>query len=554
MFLPPLSAKENKNTQILQFGGLDLRDKAAANTLSQTENISSDAYPALTPVKDRRKIVSAEGISAIASPEYTEDTLDSFTGIQNNSFYYCGTKIDGETLTDGEKSIADFNGKLCIFPDKLYYDYLPDPDTGIVSQELKSMEKTLSLAGVRFYSSLDTLTGSYTAYLQKTSGGFDRFAAGDSVEIGGCTATENNTCTIRSKKDFASDTAIVSAVVKSSSENRLDLLLYTKSGSKAVFSNTTESGTITVKVSIPDMNHVCVHNNRLWGTAASGEYLYASKLGDCFNFNSFQGLGDDSWYSMIGTPGTFTGICSYRTAIVAFKRDCIHHVYGDAPQNFSIPKQTMNGCIDGRSIAELGGILYYLSSAGFCGYSGGEPYKISPQLTTEYISCAAGTDGRKYYAAAYTKDGGCDVLSFDPAFDIWYREDNTPFIGFVRYGSRLYGATEDTVWEFGTGENQVNWSFTTNRFTYDTFVHKGVGCLWLRLDIKQNTVISVSISLDGKPFVKCAEFTGNGFKAHRIPVRFGKCDSFRIKLTGTGLAVVHDLEIITHQGGKTYAI
>lgn len=553
MFLPPAGDRENKKVQILKFKGLDLRAKAAGNTLSYTENISSDAYPALTPAKGRRKAASGQGISAVVSPEYTDEILNSFTGVMNGKFYYCGKQITG-SLVGGEKSIADFNGKLCIFPDKMYYDYLPSPGTGKVSSELKSMEKILTAGGVRFYGSYDSISGAYEAYLQKSGAGFDRFSEGESVIISGCGEKANNTCLLQSRKDFASDADIVSAVVKASSGNRLDLLLYTKSGSKAVFKNMTEQGTVTVKASIPDMNHVCVHNNRLWGTAANGEYLYASKLGDCFNFNSFQGLGDDSWYSRIGTPGTFTGICSYRTAVVAFKRDCMHHVYGDAPQNFSIPKQTISGCVDGRSIAELGGILYYLSSAGFCGYSGGEPYKAAPQITADYISCAAGSDGKKYYAAAYKKDGSCDVLVFDPELDLWYREDDTPFIGFARYGGRLYGAENGGVWELNAHETPSDWSFTTNRLTYDVFEHKGVNCMWLRLDTEKGSKVTVSISFDSEDFVKCAEVTGSGFKSHRIPVRFKKCDSFRIRLTGSGKAVIHDLEIVTHQGGRTYAI
>ena len=37
----------------------------------------------------------------------------------------------------------------------------------------------------------------------------------------------------------------------------------------------------------------------------------------------------------------------------------------------------------------------------------------------------------------------------------------------------------------------------------------------------------------------------------RIPIRFSKCDSFRIMLEGVGDAVVHELELITYTGGIT---
>ncbi len=556
MILPSFGAKENRKIQHRRFGGLDLRDKASTESLAYSQNLSADAYPAIVPRKARKQVVHAEGITAICAPEYTGEEISAFTGVKNQRFYYQGTLIDGVPLSEGEKSIADFNGKICIFPDKVYYDYLPDPDTGEVSQSLSAMEKSLTVSGVTFYSSYDELTGAYTAYLSKTDGGFDRFQTGESIVIDGCTKPQNNTCILQGNKDFAASDAIVSAVVESATAHRLELLLFTKQGGYASFENMKESGTITVRVSIPDMDHVCVHNNRLWGTAQNGEYLYASKLGDCFNFFSFQGLSEDSWYGRIGTPGGFTGICSYRSAVVAFKRNYIHHVYGDAPKNFSIPKQTVGGCIDGRSIAELGGILYYLSGIGFCAYSGGEPYKVSlPLADTVYTKAAAGTDGQRYYAAAYQSDGTCDVLVYDPAYRVWYREDDTPFLGFVSYDGRLYGGTANGVWSFGNGKEAVAWSFTTQRMTYDAMEHKGPNSLWIRLEAEEETAVTVEISHDGGDFITVANLPPrSGFGVRRIPIRFQLCDSAQLRISGTGRAVIHDLELMTYQGGKTYGI
>ncbi len=556
MILPPLQGKENQSVQLFHFKGLDLRKKASDGCLVSAQNLSADAYPAVVPRKPRAKIAEKQGITAICAPENTGEPLTAFTGVRNGRFYYQGEGLDGPYILDGEKSIVDFNGKICIFPDKICYDYLPDPDTGEVSKFALSMETTMEISGVQFYSSYDTLTGVYRAYLQKAGTDFSRFKAGDSLCISGCSVTKNNTVTLDGRKSYAPSDAIVSAVVESVESSRLNLLLFNKQGGYATFQNTTESGAVTIKVSIPDMDHVCVHNNRLWGTAKNGEYIYASKLGDCRNFHSFQGLSEDSWYGRIGTPGEFTGICSYRSAVVAFKRECIHHVYGDAPRNFSIPKQTLGGCLDGRSIRELDGVLYYLSPTGFSVYSGGEPYGVSHQLQGKnYCQAAAGTDGRRYIAAAYTEAGECDVLVYDPLCGVWYREDNTPYLGFVSMGGKLYGATEDTVWAFCQGEERVEWSMTTTPITYASMQHKGVNCFWLRLEREGDAQIRVEISHDGGAFQTCGELSsGSGFGVRRIPVRFRNCDSFQVRISGIGNVVLHDLEITTHQGGKTYGL
>lgn len=552
MILPKLDVRENNKVLLKVFGGLDRRSKISDTSLTDMTNMSCDAAPALTVRDGRKKIADIENASEICPPEYSDGDLTSFTGVAGGRFFYNGTQISG-SLTSGRKSIANFNGKICIFPDKKYYCYLPDPTTGSIDDSLKSMEKTVSITSAKFYSSYDEVTGAYSAYIE-ASGGFDSvFTVGDSVIIDGCQTLHNNTKRIQSKRDFAADDDIVSVVIDKVSSGRIDLLLYNKKGGRETFSNCTENGTVTVKSAIPDMDNICVHNNRLWGTAVSGEYVYASKLGDCTNFNSFQGLGDDSWYSYVATGGGFTGICSYRTAVVAFKRGYIHHIYGDSPVNFSIPKQTFGGCIDGRSICEIGGVLYYLAHDGFRAYSGGEPYDISPQLKFNYVSCAAGTDGRHYYAAAKRNDGTCDVLVYSPDYDIWVREDDTPFCGFCTFNGSIYGIADGHMWKIGGGDEPFKWRFVSKRFTYDSIDYKGLSCIWLRLDLKNEAKADVSVSYDGGDFVPCGKICGGkGFSVSRIPVRFKQCDSFRIMLSGEGGAVIHDIEITSHNGGRIY--
>ncbi len=554
MLLPPMKHTKNHTAGLAQFGGLDLRAKANPGSLAFAENLSSHAYPALTCRKPRQRLVETEKIQAICAPEYTDELLNAFTGVRDGAFYYQGKKVEGAALSSGEKSIADFNGKICIFPDKVFYDYLPDPDTGQVTEELQSMEKTMSLTGAQFYTNHDTINGKYSAYIQKSNTDFSRFREGDCLEIRGCQVLRNNTKALDGRSSYATADDIVSVVVDSVENGRLNLLLYNKQGGYAAFQNTTENGTVTIGVKIPDMNCVCVHNNRLWGTSQNGEYIYASKLGDCQNFYSFQGLSDDSWYGRVGTPGTFTGICSYRTAVVAFKRGCIHHVYGDAPRNFSIPKQTLGGCLDGRSIVEIGGMLYYLSSAGFSVYGGGEPDCISHQLSgKDYCYGVAGTDGRRYLVAAYNREGECDVLVYDTRYGLWHREDATPYIGFLSMGGRLYGATADAVWVFSHGEEQVPWSMITTPITFSTMEHKGVNGLWLRLEAKNHEGVTVEISHDGKEFVLCGVLPPeSGFGVKRIPLRYRNCDSFQLRISGRGQVILHDLEITTYQGGRNY--
>ena len=555
MYLPMTGSKsidKTKKVDVLNFFGYDQRDKIDDRQMSSMYNMSSDSIPAMAPRKPRLHICSVDNITAMCKPEYSPGELSAFTGVAGGYFYYNGQAVTNMKLSDSEKSIADFNGNICIFPDKVYYRYLPDPNTGEIKSELQKMGKSITLSDVKMYSYLNSITGEYTAYIQKSGAGFDDvFSVGDSIVISGCTDKHNNTVVIENRHEYAASDSIVSVVVNEVSDSKLSLLMYTKDGKFALFNNATNTTAITAEVRIPDMNHVCVHNNRLWGTSENGEYIYASKLGNCFNFNSFQGLSDDSWFSEIGTEGGFTGITSYRTAVVAFKQNYIHHVYGDAPTNFSIPKQTFGGAIDGRSIVEIGGVLYYMAADGFYEYTGGEPEKISGCIKTLYKSCSAGTDGKRYYACAGKTDGTVELLVFDTEYGVWHKEDNTDFIAFVKHNEFLYGATNSDMYKFGEGNEDVSWCVVSKKFTLDDIDFKGVNAVYIRMEAPDNTKVDVYTSCDEQDFVLMGEIEGSGFLTYRVPVRFGKCDSFRIMLDGVGHAVVHDMEIVTYTGGRT---
>ncbi len=550
MLLPRFEAKQNTKMRISVFSGLNKRDKISDSELTDMVNMSANAMPAIVPREARKLVANVSDAVNICAPEYTGGELSAFTGVMGTTFYYKGKAIEG-TLKEGRKSIADFNGKICIFPDKVYYDYIPHHDTGEVENKLVPMEKTLEVSAAKFSSSYNELTGQYIAYISASNAGFDEvFSVGESIVISG-SRDENNTKIIAGRRDFATDDDIVSVVVSGVASTRIDLILYNKKGEKKTFVNTTETETITLKRAIPDMDNICVHNNRLWGTATSGEFVYASALGDCTNFHSYQGLSDDSWYSAVGTKGEFTGICSYRSAVVALKRGCIHHIYGDSPVNFSMPKQTAGGCIDGRSICELGGVLYYLSHNGFKAYSGGEPYDVSPKLRDRYISCASGCDGRRYYAAATREGGERDLLVYMPDADVWVREDDTPFEDFCEYNGELYGITALEMWKLCGGDEKVEWRITSKRYTYDIMEHKGISCLYIRADMKINSRMRVLVSRDGGEYEFCGEITGEkGFSVYRVPVRFGKCNSFQIIIDGEGVAVIHDVEITSYDAGR----
>lgn len=569
MYYNLIQSKKNASEGINSFYGINRTEKPNKNEFKEMINMSSDRFPCLASAKSVRDMgftyVSGV-IKAVIAPQYAEGDIKGFTGVADNAFYYNGERKSGETIPKGDVTLADFNGRIviCVYDGSeshmRYYDYTA---TGAKDDRVKKMETEAS-ANCTVYSSGNPEEDiTVTNYIEADNMSWNTyFKEGDSVFIEGSKYEENNTVQLDSRYQNVSKTRAISCIVekiedtKDSDGNvtssKLYLQLYNRDGAMLVMKKVTTAETLTVKIKMPTMNHICIHNNRLWGTNPNGEYVYASKLGDCFNFNTFQGLANDSFYAEVGTPGGFVGIVSYRDNLVAFKRDYIHHIYGDKPSNFTMPKQLSDcGCIDIRSAVQIGYVLYFLGYGGIYAYAGGQPELISQKLDSKYTSAVAMTDGQKYIVSC--KGDESEFLVYDTRYGTWHKEDYiaADAIGSFRWHDKVYIATSDAVYEYGAQAPQ-EWECESVIIHEDIFDNKGMTELWIRAKIEKGGYIDVETSEDGGQYLHRGRLEPNGLKVYRLPVRFINGEYYQYKLKGYGNAVIYDIERKVSAGGRTY--
>lgn len=115
MKLPFLNELPSTDKRIIDFKGLNRTITAQSNELVDCKNISLKNYPKLTTRQPREKIY--EGI---ISPSAVFKS-NKIYHIANGGFYADNVlKFSG--LAQNDKSIVKFHSKICIFPDKKYYD------------------------------------------------------------------------------------------------------------------------------------------------------------------------------------------------------------------------------------------------------------------------------------------------------------------------------------------------------------------------------------------------------------------------------------------------
>ena len=174
------------------------------------------------------------------------------------------------------------------------------------------------------------------------------------------------------------------------------------------------------------MDFVVESGNRIWGCNSEKNEIYASKLGDPKNFDSFMGISTDSYAVTVGTDGEFTGAVSFRGYIIFFKEHCIHKIYGQNPP-YTVNTSYIRGVQKGshKSLCVVNETLYYKSPNGICAFEGGVPVDISSALGGAYYTDAiAGVLGNRYYICMSDKNGKRVLFNYDESRNIWHKEDN----------------------------------------------------------------------------------------------------------------------------------
>ena len=292
------------------------------------------------------------------------------------------------------------------------------------------------------------------------------------------------------------------------------------------------------------MDFLCENENRLWG--CKGDTIYASKLGDPFNWNVFDGLSTDSYAVDVGSAGDFTACVSYLGYPVFFKEENIYKVYGDRPSNFQVMGSASLGVEKGSHLspAIAGEVLFYLSRAGVVSYSGGIPQIISAPFGTErYKNAVGGSDGVKYYVSM-EHDGEFTLFVYDTRYGLWHKEDHLQAIGFGWDQDLYFLSSDGTLWLNGNArevpEDAVSEGAVESAAEFADFVEnspnkKGTGKIQLRAELNAGATLKIEIQFDSDGSWELVSQLETAVKrSFYLPIIPRRSDHYRLKLTGSG--------------------
>jgi hypothetical protein len=502
------------------------------------------------------------------------------------SFYYDGKEVSGFHLSPGAKECAYLNGYIVILPDNMYY-HTDDGAFGYLTGTKSGTFNTADYKGFYYngkkYSKplKARLLGSYTSGDTKipmgaiqmrwdsslAEGGttydyidvFDLteiFKEGDAIDINQKFQGKNNSYTT-----IQNGTYEVTKVTKDTLVFKSNSFAGAYIGDDSVYKDVYYLGDVTFTKGLPEMDYLCVANNRMWG--CKEDTVYASELGNVFSWTRYGSEAIDPVYIESGDIGSFTGCCEYGGYPLFFKENEMYRVYGSTALDFSLVKVADYGLRkdSSHSISVVNSILLFLSPQGVCAFTGGIPAVISGVLKKMLSNGVSGTDGKRYYLSVNDGDGR-RIYVYDTDNRVWSSEErDAKPLYMVNVGEDLVAMDEQGKTST-VSRPSGNWGNKTevrhNAYIefadfYDDYIgKKDVGKVIMRIAVdptKNPVFVYIQYDSDGKWHRIGKVFSQSDKKK---VVEFGfiprRCDHYRIRLECKGIFTLYSMARQTDLG------
>lgn len=562
---PYLQQRGRNRSITTDFRGLNLSQGIGDGEWAWMQNMDTREYPAVVRRQKRVHVATLNKPNGLCAT----DRLCFVDGVKfyYNGFYY------GD-VEDSEKTLVPMGAKIAIFPDKKLFDTTTFSFTDMEQKNVSSGTVRVTLA-----------KGDGTPYGEYTEGGtapenpengqlwLD--TSGDAPvmktwsEAQGLWVAEATTYVLVSATGLGQGLKALDGVTVSGMEESglngdwiltdagPDYILFTGILQKAL----TQTGEVRVERTCPEMDFVVEKDNRLWGCSSADHEIYCCKLGDPTNWRAYQGVATDSYAVTVGTPGPFTGAAVSGSAVIFFKENCLHRVYGTQPSNFTVYVDNLRGVQQGchKSAVRVNEYLYYKSVFDVCVYADSEVAGISAALGTEsYKNAVAGVCGNRLYLSMEDQEGAWQLLVYDTAAGVWTREDGTHALGFascltetfmLRADGELYAllpgeynkdffmvGSDYTVYAQEETDEEVRWELRTGEILRELPDHKYIGKIQLYLELDPGARAEVALRRDGGAWEKVQELSGGDQRRCTLPIYPRRCDRMEIRLTGVGHA------------------
>ena len=589
---PKYKKKAHYRQVVDKFKGYNRNLRIGSGEFSEMENLTSDDYPVLSVRKKRGYVGSIQDggyatgmlyvpevgifIAMNQQVDHSDDEVGSLCLLDRAG----DLRSIAGSLKPGPKSLALMGKYLIIAPDMV--------SVNTDNLEHENIEYVLQVKSGMIYFQMCREDGSFygsypasaTAPADPEDGDYWMELHGDEQRFRQYSATEgewifvNSTCVkvwgegITNHKFNKHDVVTISGISESSQYSALDgsfTICSVDQDSFVIDSDYMGSGRMgcnetacfEIVRSVPVFVYIVESNNRRWGCSNSTNELFACKLGDFKNWNSYPGISTDSWNVTAGTPGPFTGAAVQNGYPIFYKEHCKHKVWPSATAAHQVTTLSCAGVEKGSegSLAVCDGTVFYKSTLGVFADDGGGPVEIGQALgKSSYRNGIGAVHDRKYYLSLEDTAGKRALFVFDIAAGMWHLENS--WVGAMCSAwSGLYGVTggdiTDLTGNTGTPEEEVSWFAVTGDLGLENPEQKYISRLTLRLSLDPGATLEIYAQYDREQtWVKLGQVYGTDLRSFSLPVRPRRCDQLKLKLQGRGMCKVYSITKTLEKGSE----
>lgn len=575
--LPTLTQASRTRSITTVFKGLNLSEGISDGEWAWMENMDTREAPALTRRRARVHVGTLRKPNGLCA-------TDRLCFVDGTKFYYNGFYYGD--VSDGWKTLVPMGANIAIFPDKKLFSTVTYQFTDMERRN-RCEEARVELARSDGSAYPDYATGE--APEKPENGAWWLDESGD-VPVMKCYAAaqgtwvaETTTCVRVAGVGIGAGLAAQDGVtVAGLTQEELngDWILTDAGEDYIVFTGilrtgVTQAGAVTVERTCPDMDFIVEKDNRLWGCSSEKHEIYCCRLGDATNWRAYAGISTDAYAVTVGTPGPFTGAAVSGSAVIFFKENCLHKIYGTAPANFQIYVDNLRGVQQGcgASAVRVNEYLYYKSVFDVCVYADSEVAGISAALGQgQYSGAVAGVCGEKLYLSMQDEAGAWHLLDYDVRNGAWAREDGTHALAFascltetfmLTAEGELYallpGAYNKDFFMVGSDyvvkateetDAEIPWEARSGELLRDLPDNKYLSKIQLLLELPEGARVEIALRKNGGAWETAREVTQAGMQRVTLPVYPRRCDHMEIRLRGVGAVKLLNWNRYVGQGSE----
>ena len=572
MRYPYLNSIPRKKESVTTFAGLNHNVFCQEGQFYDMKNMSTKDYPFISTRPLRGKSVKLNNPLGLMDKE---DLVWVDTVVSNNvetvKLFINGTAKTTPTLAKSTKTLYKMGSFIIIFPDKVWYNTKDDTsgsmeaskeytNTSITMSQVNSKGENITIDGqasdghykinttdgkttLMVYSATTKMWANVaTTYFKIAATDIGaNFEKGDGVKI---TVDMTGITWDRGQYIFVNDDGNgLRSNNFTITDKGTDYIIVVGLLDQATRTFTFPS--LKVERKTPDMSHICECQNRLWGCSTDGHEIYASKLGDCKNWNCFAGISTDSWAATVGSDGVFTGAFAYMGYPIFFKEDSLLKVSISAYGAHSYKEIECRGVQEGseRSLVLLNELLYYKGTDSVCVYDGNFPQSISDALGAERYTDAIGAGmNDRYYLSMKDSNNTNMMFVYDAFANLWSKEDGLHPKFITKHDADIYYIDQDdylyTIFgSVGTKEDKIPWFVETGNIGYLLPDRKYLARMNIRMNLYFGSHASFYVNYDSSDKWEFVfDMSGKGTASFAVPIRPHRCDHFKLKIVGSGEA------------------